>query len=216
MASEGKDVRDILAFYFPGTDVRISPGIDGWQETRTGSLILHTTHPLLPERKAALDRMWTEAEKRFPPRGTIIPEIIFAPTTEMFRQLTAQPGWTLASTRGNTIVLQPEAVLHVHGRNASATVLHEMLHVLVEADSSGRAPLWLREGLVEVLTGEPTGSAKTMSASATDLTLMHAGSFQASERAHLAAAARVRALLVRYGLSTVRGWLSSGVPAGVA
>ena len=29
-----------------------------------------------------------------------------------------------------------------------------MLHVLVEAEATERAPLWLREGLVEVLAGE--------------------------------------------------------------
>ena len=43
---------------------------------------------------------------------------------------------------------------------ASATLLHEMLHVLVEAEASERTPLWLREGLVEVLAGETAGSAQ--------------------------------------------------------
>jgi hypothetical protein len=169
---------------------------------------------LTAERKASLEQTWGEAQRRFPPRQTITPEIVFAPTTEVFRQMTAQPGWALASTRGSTIVLQPEAVLHARGRDASATLLHEMLHVLVEDEASERAPLWLREGLVEVLAGQADGSATTMSASAIEGALAHPDSLQAAEQAHRAAAQRVHGLVGRYGLSVVRGWLSSGVPVG--
>ena len=148
------------------------------------------------------------------------PEIVFAPSTEVFRQMTTQPGWALASTKGSTIVLQPQAVLHAQGRDASATLLHEMLHVLVEAESSERAPLWLREGLVEALAQEDVRPLRVAPASAVSLntiekTLSHPDSLQSSERAHRAAAATVQMLIARYGLPTVRGWLSSGVPAGV-
>ena len=105
----------------------------------------------------------------------------------------------------------------MRGRGASATLLHEMLHVLVEAEAGERAPLWLREGLVEVLADS---SAKRMpgnslSADAVENALLNAGSQRAGQSAHLAAAARVRSLVGRYGVSTVRGWLSSGVPVGV-
>jgi stage II sporulation protein D len=217
MATEGKSTREILAFYFPGTAVRISPDDDGWQETRVGSLTVRTTQPLTVDYETTLERTWSEAQERLPPRHVTAPVIIFAPTTEVFRQLTAQPGWMLASTRGNVIVLQPDAVTRVHGRVALATLPHEMLHILVEAEAGEHAPLWLREGLVEVLAGEAGAmSANTMSANAIDFALTHASSLQESERAHRAAAARVRALVARYGLSAVRGWLSSGVPAGVA
>lgn len=186
-----------------------------------GALTVRATQPLTAERGAALEQTWDEAQKRFPPRHAIAPEIVFAPTTEIFRQLTAQPGWALASTRGNAIVLQPEAVLRAHGRSASAALLHEMLHVLVEAEAGERAPLWLREGLVEVLAGESAGKGNTIAATTMPVNviegaLAHANSFEESERAHRAAAERVRALIARYGLSAVRGWLSAGVPAGVA
>jgi stage II sporulation protein D len=78
-----------------------------------------------------------------------------------------------------------------------------------------RAPPWLREGLVEVLAGEAQTQRPAMSAAAIDSALQHAELLETSQRAHLAAAARVRALIARYGFSAVRGWLSSGVPAGV-
>ena len=99
--------------------------------------------------------------------------------------------------------------------DASGTLLHEMLHVLVEAEASERTPLWLREGLVEVLAGESGGFSSTMSANQVDNALTHTNTLQESERAHRAAAAHVQALVARYGLSTVCGWLKSGVPAGV-
>ena len=127
-----------------------------------------------------------------------------------------QPGWTLASTRGSTIALQPEAVLRTRGRNEVGTIRHEMLHVLVEAECSDRAPLWLREGLVEVLDEEAIDNSKAMSASSIEKALQHSDSQPISERAHQAAAVRVKSLIARYGSSTIRGWLSSGIPAGVS
>jgi stage II sporulation protein D len=214
MAAQGKGAREILAFYFPGTAVRISPGDDGWQKKRVGAITVRTTQVLTKEQEITLEQTWSEAQKRFTPRHTIAPEIVYAPTTEVFRQLTTQPGWTLASTRGTLIVLQPDAVLRAHGPSASATLLHEMLHVVVEAEAGERTPLWLREGLVEILGGEPAAMESTMSPGQIDAALAHANTLQESQRAHGAAAARVRALIARYGLSTVRGWLSSGVPAG--
>lgn len=218
MATDGKSDREILAFYFPGTFVRIAQSDDGWQDAHVGSISLRLTQPLTIERQAALAGTWSEALKRFPPRRSITPEIIFAPTTEVFRQTTERPGWELASTQGSTIVLQPEAVLTVGGRDASATLLHEMLHVLVESESGDRAPLWLREGLVETLASNEPGGANgaqhRMTDKAIDAALAHADSPQTSERAHRAAAARVHRLIARYGLPAVRGWLSSGAAAG--
>jgi stage II sporulation protein D len=220
MASEGSDAKAILSFYFPGTAVRITPHDEGWHETHFGSITLRSTGLPSSDQEAAwgksVQRAWNDALQRFPPHKAIAPQIVLAPTTELFRQMTAQPGWALASTRSNTIVLQPESVLVKHGPSSSATLLHEMLHVLVESEASKRAPLWLREGLVEVLAGEAEVSTSSLSTNDIERTLTSADSWAASERAHRAAAARVKALIARYGVSTVRGWLSSGPPSGVA
>jgi len=215
MAAKGKSTREILAFYFPGTAVRIAATDEGWQESQVGPILLRTTHLFSTERKGALAQAWIEAQRRFSPRHAMMPEITFAPTTEIFRQLTAQPGWALASTHGNTIILQPETVLQAYGGGASGVLLHEMLHVLVEAEAREQAPLWLREGLVEVLAGESSKEIRTMSATAIDDALRGTDSLQASQIAHHAAATRVQELISRYGASAVRGWLSSGIPAGV-
>jgi stage II sporulation protein D len=220
MASEGKNAKAILSFYFPGTRVRITPHDEGWHETLLSSITLRSTGLPSSDKEAAweksVQRTWNDALQRFPPHKPTAPRIVLAPTTELFRQMTAQPGWALASTRGNTIVLQPKSVLVSHGLSSSATMLHEMLHVLVEDEASKRAPLWLREGMVEVLAGEADGSTSSLSINEIESALTFADSWAASERAHRAAAARVRSLIARYGVSTVRGWLSSGPPADVA
>jgi stage II sporulation protein D len=221
MAEEGRTASEILAFYFPGTAARILPGDDGWQETRIGTLAVRATRPLSAQLQEAIAQTWIEAQSRFASRQPIAPEVIFAPSTEIFRQMTAQPGWALASTRDKTIVLQPDSVLFTNGRDLRTTLLHEMLHVLVESECNPRTPLWLREGLVEALAEPQTirpgsGHAAVLTLREMDRSLRNAASLAEANRAHRAAADRVRALLARYGLPAVRGWLSSGVPAGAA
>jgi stage II sporulation protein D len=216
MAVEGRSAREILAFYFPGTAVRIQTTDEGWQQVQVGPLTVRSTEMILDERKNDLQTAWSEAQRRFPVQRPPSPQIVITPTTEVFRQLTGQPGWALASTIGSSIVLQPDAVLRAHGRDAANTMLHEMLHVLVESEVSDRAPLWLREGLVEELAGEARGGTSTMTVAAMEASLRQSTSLEASEQAHAAAGARVHELIGRYGLPAVRGWLASGVPAGVA
>jgi stage II sporulation protein D len=216
MATEGKSAREILAFYFPGTAVRILAGDEGWQVGKVGPIRSRVTEAMSAGRKAELEGTWREALKRFPPRREVDPEIVFAPTTEMFRQMTGQPGWELASMKGGRIVLQPVSILRQNGKDVPETLLHEMLHVLVEGEASGRAPLWLREGLVEVLAGDAEkGVHGAMTTAEIESALGRTDSLRASQHAHTAAAAKVRTLMGRYGFSTVRGWLSTGVPSGV-
>lgn len=215
MASDGKSNRDILAFYFPGTSVRIATTDHGWLETHAGTLTLRTTQTIPADRQASIAQIWNDARRRFPPRRALSPQIIFSPSVELFRQLTTEPGWVLATTRGQTIVMQPNSILLAHASNTDNTLLHEMLHVLVESEATPTTPLWLREGLVEVLAGEPASSS-TMPAQAIETALQHPDSLPASQSAHRAAATHVHALISRYGISAVRSWLTSGVPAGVS
>lgn len=212
MATEGKDARAILAFYFPGTQIRITQRDAGWREARVDTITLRAASTLTAKQMAEVRQAWGEAIRSFPPRVPVAPEITFAPTTEVFRQLAAQPGWTLASTQGNRIVLQPEAVFRSRSVSMARTLRHEMLHVLVETEATERAPLWLREGLVEVLADEAS-PAVSMPDAQLEAALAHPASLAFSQRAHRAAAAKVRAAIARYGASAVRGWLSSGPPA---
>jgi len=207
MALEHKNAREILAFYFPGTVVGISPNDNGWVNEDTLGLKVRSAARLTAGQREEIETSWHQAKTLFPLHTSITPEIVFTPSTELFRQMTSQPGWMLASTSRSRIVLNAKPLLN------QKTLRHEMLHVLVESEASTKAPLWLREGLVEVLDGEPAGSA--MSDATMEAELSHPTIRGKSEQAHRAAAAKVRTMVARYGMAQVRSWLVSGVPASV-
>jgi hypothetical protein len=107
------------------------------------------------------------------------------------------------------VYLQPSFILN---RIASEedTLLHEFLHVLIEQESTENALLWLREGLVEALAnpnirgsgGSPAGDLDSRLANRSDQQQAHAAQIEAGQR--------VRGLIERYGLPTVRTWLRNG------
>jgi stage II sporulation protein D len=216
MAAEGHSETEILAFYFPGTRAGITPTDQTWQSIAGNGWSLLTTMPtdrLLAEGDAA----WSKARSLM--GGTQIaprPTVQEFPSTELFRQTTNEPGWMLASTRGANIFLQPPAVRQKSGGD-SALLLHEFLHVLIEGQAGGKAPLWLREGLVEVLADpvqSRAGSGK-FSPEEVDATLAHPSDATASRQAHKEAEQMTERLLARYGMPAVREFLRAGVPSGV-
>ena len=217
MATEGHGEKDILNFYFPGAAAGITPRDQGWQTIPGAGWTLLTTQPdsrLVAEGSAA----WAKAQALFgSPAIPIHPIVEELPTTELFRQTTAEPGWVLASTRGGMIFLQPAAIRQIHA--GAGDLLHEFLHTLVEHEASHRAPLWLREGLVEMLAGNnhpewTVGVPSNHLNAGLDAELAHPATAAASRNAHEVAARLTTALCTRYGLATVRGFLRTGVPAG--
>jgi stage II sporulation protein D len=214
MASEGRGYREILSFYFAGTQVRITSADMGWSKVAGAGWTLVTTgasHDIVPMANAA----WEKAQSLFPPRTPVHPVVHLMPSTELFRQTTEEPGWMLASTRGSDVFLQPPSLLKAHG-SESATLLHEFLHVLVEQEAIPQTPLWLREGLVEALADGPprnrAASAPRMSATVLEAALAHPADAAESQHAHLVSVQSVQRFIDQYGFAAVRGWLHAGVP----
>jgi stage II sporulation protein D len=214
MAMEGKTETEILNFYFPGTVAGITPGGNGWRKIPGRGWTLLTTNPdgtLLADGNAA----WVKARSLFPGlpdgKGPTVQEL---PSVELFRQTTGEPGWTLAATRGNTVFLQPATVRQNNG-GTRPVLLHEFLHVLVEEQAGGNAPLWLREGLVEILAGEQKEDSDLMHlpVSEVDTALAHPSDAAVSRHAHQVAAHMTALLCARYGMPTVRNFLRYGVPS---
>jgi stage II sporulation protein D len=213
MAKEGHSYREILGFYFPGTQVRIAAADTGWKQVSGQGWTLRTSGStdIVNTGNAA----WAKAQALFPLESPVHPVVHWMPSTELFRQTTEEPGWMLASTRGTDVYLQPVAVLQARG-GASSVLLHEFLHVLVEQEATVKTPLWLREGLVEALAEDVHARDASMPKAVTlEAGLAHPASMAESQRAHLAAGEFVQKLIQRYGLDTVRSWLRSGVPAAV-
>ncbi len=215
MASEGYSSRQILNFYFPGAKVRIGPADNGWEKTEGAGWTLMAADPPAetPALRRAGDTAWRQAQEIYPPGLQIRPVVRDMPTTELFRQATSEPGWVLGTARGETIFLQPSAVLRKNLGEA-ATLRHEFLHLLVEREAAPATPLWLREGLVELLSGgvPDDSERRPLDLSAIDAVLADQKDRREAERAHAACAGLVRRLVERYGMNTVRGWLHSGVP----
>lgn len=215
MAKEGKSYRDILRFYFPGTEIRITPKDTGWKMMQGAGWTLLTTADS-PQEVSEGNVAWEKARALFPPRNHVHSVVHAMPTTELFRQTTDEPGWILASTRGSDIFLQPSSVFRKNSPREK-TLLHEFLHVLVEQDATPQTPLWLREGLVEALAdGALKVKHSKMDPNEIDARLANPESFDESKRAHAMAGLFVHELIQRYGISAVRGWLKSGVPTSVA
>lgn len=215
MAVEHHTAAEILAFYFPNTHLGLTSSGGLWHKETIGPVTLRTVTPY-PEVTRAAQLAWQHALALLPSAGeTPQPNIILAPTTELFRQLATSPGYLLAVTRGNQITLQPLPILKRNGP-IEPLLLHELLHTLIESQSTDKAPLWLREGLAEALADFHSAYTPPASSVATiEQRLAAPLSLAEYQQAHRDAAAIVRTLGHTYSLTVMRQWLRDGVPAQV-
>jgi len=215
MALQGKDYREILSFYYPGTQLSKTTNND-WQRRLSERFELDTTTPDQDEFVLAIAARILKQDEDV--AGWSAPQRVklqvFA-TLDAYRDATGQPGWVAASTRGNTIRLQPLAQLRARSI-LEATMRHELFHVLIESKAAAGMPLWFREGLVLYFTGEMKGSAaaEPITAGSMEAILQQPRSREDMERAYAAAYATVADLIERNGRSTVIDWLGRGLPAG--
>ena len=115
MAMEGRNDTEILSFYFPGTVAGITPAGDGWQKIAGAGWTLLTTDPARRPAGRRQCRLGKGAVAVRQLASGTAPTVQELPTTELFRQTTGEPGWTLASTRGSNVFLQPAAVRQNNG-----------------------------------------------------------------------------------------------------
>jgi stage II sporulation protein D len=216
MAREGKSYREILRFYYPGT------GFTGGQQTawqrrsaerfelissnpEGDAEILRTAERILPEAENAIG--W---ELPFRVKLQVFPSM------QSYRDTTGAAGWVAASTRGQTIRLQPLAELRRRSIEES-TLRHELYHLLVEERAAKGAPLWFREGLVLYFSNPrvaETGTAP-LSLDQIEEILKRGDSRENTEMAYVSAQRIVTTLMQRFGKEMVLGWLSAGLPAEI-
>jgi stage II sporulation protein D len=230
MAREGRGYREILAQYFSGATVAEEATGAAWQNFNGQGFTLESSSSADGEFLPALSRALGEAESRsgLAPRAAIA--VRTYRSTPAFRDATLAPGWVAAFTEGDQIALQPLRILAARKLLASVA-LHEFLHALVEEQATAQTPLWLREGLVEVWSGDlrqgqklgaPSLRLFSVARVGIDQTLesvneklAHAASEKESEAAHHAAGWYAQQLLNRYGRAQVLEWLRMGLPKNV-
>jgi stage II sporulation protein D len=221
MAREGKTFKDILTFYYPGTELGLRPAL-AWQ-IRTGDRFELQT--LAPDQDSAIlplaARLLTEDEQAVGWKLPFTVRLQIYPTLDLYRDATGQPGWVAASTRGQTIRLQPLAQLRAKNILES-TLRHELFHLLVESRAREDLPVWFREGLVLYLSGAASGANTSapgatahMSDSEMETIFDNSQNHEELQRAYAASQARVAALVTQYGKDAVLSWLVSGLPAGI-
>jgi stage II sporulation protein D len=145
MGAAGKGYREILGEYYPGAKVSISASGLQWQTLRGARVSLWTVN-------AGRDRsLLGEAERELLDleRMTgmrVEPVLRVYPSREAFRDATGILEAVQGATRGRQVRLMAGA--------KRGTLRHELLHAVLETNTKGVWPGWLREGMVLALLGE--------------------------------------------------------------
>src|SRR5205807_3084627 len=208
MAREGKTYKEILSFYYPGTQVVTSES-ETWQKRSDERFDLISTDPdadssLFP----VAERLLRESENDVGWRLPFHVRLQVFSTLDSYRKTTGQPGWVAASTRGQTIRLQPLAELRRRSI-LEPTLRHELYHLLVDTMASRGMPLWFRAGLTLYLSNPavPETSSSPMTVEEIEQILRHGDTRENTERAYGSAHAVVAALARQHGKQAVLGWL---------
>ncbi|MGA3046600.1 MAG: SpoIID/LytB domain-containing protein [Terracidiphilus sp.] len=214
MSAQGRDATQILAQYFPGAVAGDEATGLTWQRLAGRGFTVETQVPADGAYLATISEALGEAQVQSALQASGTITVRAFRSTPAFRDATLAPGWVAAFTEGEWIATQPLATL-ASRKILGSVMRHEFLHTLVERQSVPGTPLWLREGLVEVWSGEAKGEglAPLLKPDEIDRALVHAGTEAQSQEAHWAAGWYVGWLLERYGRAEVLGWLRSGVPA---
>jgi stage II sporulation protein D len=214
MAKEGKNYRQILAFYYPGTSLGVYARGFAWQTRDAERFQLVSVQP---EQDAdvlvAAKKIMPALESDLGWKLDFKPQLKIYPTLDAYRDATGQPGWIAAFTRGHTISLQPTATLEKKSVLES-TLRHEFTHLLIEERAHAGTPLWFREGLVLYLA-DPTdpGEPVQMSAAQIEKALENPQDRQQIERGYAAARTKVAQMVQQNGKEVVLKWLAEGLPA---
>ena len=200
----------------PGTQVTASEK-ETWQKRSDERFDLISTNP---EKDSSIfpvaERLLREAEDNVGWRVPFRIRLQVFSTLDNYRNTTGQPGWVAASTRGQTIRLQPLADLR--GRLVlDSTLRHELYHLLVETHAARNIPLWFREGLPLYLAGTavPDGAPASRTIDQVEQILKHGDTRENTQKAYVAAQKIVAGLIQQHGKQSVLAWLSSGLPADV-
>jgi len=218
MAQQGRSAQQILDQYFPGSRTADEATGREWKTFSGDGFSVESLDSDDSAYVAELNRARSEAAQRSGLNAASRFTVRAFDSTPDFRDATLAPGWVAAFTEGDWIGTQPLRTLAAR-QLLEATMRHEFLHALVEQQVGPRAPLWLREGLVEVWSEkghEGTVTPRpTMDLDVVDTALVHATTEAESAVAHRAARWYTAQLLARFGRAQVLEWLRSGVPASV-
>jgi stage II sporulation protein D len=210
MGKGGRSYREILAYYYPGTSVGLNAQGLAWETLPGESLDLITTNKadaaeLLPAAEKALRVATERTGWNFSTR----PQVKVYPSIGIYRDATGEPGWIAASTLGSTVRLQPISILQ-RTNSLDSTLRHEFLHMLIEANASPNAPIWLREGLAIYLANPQAVRPAGVDADALERQMHALRTEEQMRAAYRECAGAVADAIQKNSLNIVLDWLKTG------
>lgn len=200
----------ILAAYFPGTQIHRAIA---WRPLHSETLEIFGSGAAGEDQVPEMaERARREAERLTGRKVKQRVTIRVYPTVTAFRDVTGEPGFIAASTRGRFVRLQPPARL-LSERRLAPVLLHEMLHLALTPAPGVRLPRWFEEGLALWIEQPVVHPAKLDAR--TGQRLLAPKDEQDLREAYANARAAMAALVARHGRATVMGWLETGIPRGV-
>ena len=206
MAQRGFTHRQILAKYFPGTNLGSRPmPVSANRSMRSEHFRVTFPRSLETNEVTALVSLLESTRAQLVRRTggkASLPqlEVVVNETTGDFTGRTGMPPWAAGATKNSRIELQPLALLKKR-RILETTLRHELVHVIVESMGDGQTPRWLTEGMALYMAGEgallpQSPETKTMAVEMIEQKLTSAGTSAEMQSAY-AAAFRIVSQLVR-------------------
>src|SRR5688572_20772182 len=159
MAQRGFTHRQILAKYFPGTNLgsRAIP-VSANRSLRSEHFKITFPRNLDTNEATALlnllESTRTQILRRAGGNASLpVLDVVVNKTTGDFTGRTGLPPWAAAATKNSRIELQPLALLKQR-RILETTLRHELVHVIIDSMGGGQTPRWLTEGLALYVAGE--------------------------------------------------------------
>jgi len=200
MGRLGFTAERILSVYLPGTEVASQPDDDPIASSDHFELVYPSAQEPWVKQTLSTLEAWRQ---KLGAHAEVLPPRVRVETwdrMEEFVRATGQPGWTAAASEGESIALQPLAVL-ARKRILNQALKHELTHLVVHKLGAKGVPRWYEEGLVLYLSEERIENSPLTEKAGHELeaTISQPRSEQEMKAAYAEALERVRQLARREG-----------------
>ena len=164
LAASGRSAREILARYFPGTEIRPATR----ESEPQNETAIEIAVPAGEEReRLRVEGLSQAALREFSAKTGVPPppriQLVFHPTVDAYVRASGKPWWTAGAANGNRVDFVPLSALRDRGL-LEHILRHELAHV-VTRERLARRPIWVQEAVAMHLSGDPRIAVASQAAS---------------------------------------------------